>query len=182
MLSGFATCTEPRPWAEVVTNGRPSMRINLVIGSVALTLTASVLAACGGGGGGSSTSAYCDELKSDKAYFEALGGTNADLGNLGDAFTRVHALAAKAPDNVAAEWKTLDSAITTIESALSDAGLKPSDLAGLQSGTVPDGVDAAKLQALVPKLEALGSSDVSDAADAISADAKKTCGVDLTGS
>lgn len=157
------------------------MRTNLVIGSVALTLTASVLAACGGGGG-SSTSAYCDELKSDKAYFDALGGTNADLGNLGDAFSRVHTLAAKAPDNVAAQWKTLDSAITTIESALSDAGLKPSDLAGLQSGTVPDGVDAAKLQALVPKLEALGSSDVSDAADAISADAKKTCGVDLAGS
>jgi hypothetical protein len=158
------------------------MRINLVIGSVALTLSASVLAACGGSGGGSSTSAYCDELKSDKAYFDALGGTNADISQLGDAFARVHTLAAKAPDNVADDWKTLDSAVTTIESALSDAGLKPSDLAGLQSGKVPDGVDAAKLQALVPKLQALGSSNVSDAADAIAADAKSTCDVDLTGS
>ena len=158
------------------------MRMNVVIGSVALTLTASVLAACGGGGGSSNSSAgYCDELKSDKAYFDAIGGTNGDVSKLGDAFSRVHTLAAKAPANVAADWKTLDGAITTIETALSDAGLKPSDLAGLQSGKVPAGVDVAKLQALVPKLQSLSSSNVSDAADAIAADAKKSCGVDLAG-
>ena len=156
------------------------MRMNVVIGSVALTFTASVLAACGGGSANSS-GGYCDELKCDKAYFNSIGGSGADASNLGTAFTKVHALAAKAPDNVAADWKTLDAAITTFETALSDAGLKPSDLAGLQSGNVPAGVDVAKLQALLPKLQELSSTDVSKAADAISADAKKTCGVDLAG-
>jgi hypothetical protein len=47
---------------------------------------------------------------------------------------------------------------------------------------MPPNVDPTKLQALVPKLQALSSSNVSDAADRISADAKKSCGIDLTSS
>ena len=159
------------------------MRINVVIGSMALGLTATLLAACGGGGGGSSSSgSYCDELKSDKTYFESLSGSNADVSKLDTVFEKVHTLADKAPDNVSAEWKTLDNAITTLQDALKAAGIKPSDLAALQKGQVPQGVDIAKLQALAPKLQALNSSDVSDAADKIAADAKKSCGVDLTSS
>jgi hypothetical protein len=147
-------------------------------------LTATTLAACGSSGGGSTSAAsYCSELKSDKAYFETISGSSsADTTNLADAFARVHTLAAVAPANVAADWKTLDTAITTIETALSDAGIKLSDLAAMQNGTVPPGVDPTKLAALAPKLEALSGSGVSDAADAIAADAKKSCGVDLTGS
>ena len=109
------------------------MRINAVIGSMTLALTATVLAACGSSGGGSSSSGgYCDELKADKTYFESLSGSNADISNLDQVFEKVHTLAADAPDNVSDDWKTLDDAITTIETALSDAGLKPSDLAALQ--------------------------------------------------
>jgi len=159
------------------------MRINVVVGSLTLGLTATLLAACGGGGGSSSSSgSYCDELKADKTYFESLSGSNADMSKLGDVFTKVHTLAGKAPDNVFAEWKTLDGAITTIENALKDAGLKPSDLAAMQNGQMPQGVDVQKLQALAPKLESLSSSGVSDAADKIAADAKKSCGIDLTAS
>lgn len=159
------------------------MRMNVVIGSVALALTATVLTACGSGGSGSASSgSYCDELKADKTYFEDLSGSNADVSQLDTVFQKVHTLASDAPDNVSAEWKTLDSAITTIETALKDAGLKASDLAAMQNGQVPQGVDITKLQALAPKLEALSSSGVSDAADKIAADAKKTCGVDLTAS
>ena len=159
------------------------MRMNVVIGSLALGLTTTVLAACGSGGGSSSSSGgYCDELKADKTYFESLSGSNSNVGQLDTVFQKVHTLAGKAPDNVSAEWKTLDAAITTIETALKDAGLKASDLAAMQKGQVPPGVDVAKLQALAPKLEALSSSGVSDAADKIAADAKKSCGVDLTSS
>jgi hypothetical protein len=159
------------------------MRMNVVIGSVALTVTATVLTACGSGGSGSGSSGgYCDELKADKTYFESLSGSNSDVSQLDTVFQKVHTLAGKAPDNVSAEWKTLDSAITTIQTALSDAGLKASDLAAMQKGQVPPGVDISKLQALAPKLEALSSSGVSDAADKIAADAKKSCGVDLTSS
>jgi len=159
------------------------MRMNVVIGSVALTVTATVLTACGSGGSGSGSSGgYCDELKADKTYFESLSGSNSDVSQLDTVFQKVHTLAGKAPDNVSAEWKTLDSAITTIETALKDAGLKASDLAAMQKGQMPPGVDISKLQALAPKLEALSSSGVSDAADKIAADAKKSCGVDLTAS
>jgi hypothetical protein len=157
------------------------MRMNAVIGSLTLAFTATLLAACGSDGSGSSSSgSYCDELKADKTYFESLSGSNADLNNFDQVFAKVHTLAADAPANVADDWKTLDGAITTIESALKEAGLKPSDLAGLQNGKVPQGADLSKLQSLLPKLQSLNSTDVSDAAKNISDDAQKSCGVDLT--
>lgn len=157
------------------------MRINAVIGAVALTLTVPTLAACGSGGSSNSTSSYCTELKADKAYFQTLSGASSpDVSKLGDVFSRVHSLAADAPSNVSADWKTLDTAITTLESALKSAGIAPSDLAAMQSGSMPPNVDPTKLQALVPKLQSLSSSGVSDAANRIAADAKKSCGVDLT--
>jgi hypothetical protein len=158
---------------------------NAVIGSVALTLTATILTACGGGGGGGSSSSaggYCSELKSDKTYFEALSGSNSDIGQLGTVFAKVHILAADAPSSVSADWKTLDGAITTLEDALKAAGIKPSDLAAMSKGQVPKGVDISKLQALAPKLQALSDSGVTKAANNIAADAKKNCGVDLTSS
>jgi hypothetical protein len=137
------------------------MRINVAIGAATLALTATVLTACGGGNSGSSASGgYCDELKADKTYFDSLSGSNSDVSNLDTVFTKVHELAADAPDNVSADWKTLDGAITTIEDALSSAGLKASDLAALQKGQVPKGFDPSKLQAIAPKLQALSSSDV----------------------
>ena len=92
----------------------------------------------------------------------------------------MHTLAADAPSSVSADWKTLDGAITTLETALKDAGIKASDLAAMQNGQVPKGVDIAKLQALAPKLQALSDSGVTKAANDIAADAKKNCGVDLT--
>jgi hypothetical protein len=159
------------------------MRLNVVIGSMTLGLTATLLAACGGGGGSSSSSgSYCDELKADKTYFESLSGSNADMTKLDTVFEKIHTLADKAPDNVAADWKTLDDAISTLQDALKAAGVKPSDLAAIQKGQVPPGVDVQKLQALAPELQALSSTDVSTAADKIAADAKKSCDVDLTAS
>jgi hypothetical protein len=159
------------------------MRINVVIGSVALTLAAGMLAACGSSDSGSSSSGdYCSELKADKAFFAGFSGSNPDLSKLDEAFQRMHSLADDAPDAVASDWKTLDNAITTLENALKEAGIKPSDLAAMQNGQMPSGVDVSKLQALAPKLQALSSSEVSDAASNISKNAKDECGVDLSSS
>lgn len=158
------------------------MRTNTLVGAAALIFAGSVLTACGGGGGSSASGDYCSQLKSDKAFFAGFEGSGSDLSNLDEAFTRMHTLADNAPDEVADDWKTLDGALTTIENALKEAGLKPSDLGGLQSGQVPEGVDAAKLQALLPKLEALSSSNVGEAAQRIADNAKDTCDVDLNGS
>jgi prophage DNA circulation protein len=151
--------------------------------TVALTLTATVLAACGShGGGGSASGNYCAELRSDKTFFGSISGSNADFSRLDEVFQRMHTLAADAPDAVSTDWKTLDGAITTIENAFKQAGLKPSDLAKMQKGQMPAGADLSKLQALAPKLQALSSSKVSQAAARISSNAKSTCGVDLSSS
>jgi ABC-type phosphate/phosphonate transport system substrate-binding protein len=159
------------------------MRSNAVIGSLTLALAATVLASCGSSNSDSSASGgYCDELKADKAYFESLSGSDADMSNLDQVFTKVHTLADDAPDNVADDWKTLDDAISTIETALKDAGLKPSDLAAMQKGQMPQGVDLSKLQELAPKLQSLSSGDVTTAANNIADDAKKTCDLDLASS
>ena len=159
------------------------MRRNAVIGSLTLALAATVLVGCGSNDSSSSSSGdYCDELKADKAYFESLSGSNADLGNLDQVFEKVHSLADNAPDNISADWKTLDDAITTIETALSDAGIKASDLAAMQKGQIPPGADLSKLQELAPKLQSLNGSEVSDAAQNIADDAKKNCDVDLSAS
>ena len=160
------------------------MRFNAVVGAVTLSLAATVLAGCGSSnssGAASSSGDYCSELKADKAYFQGLTGNGSDAGKLDEVFQRIHQVAADAPDNISADWKTLDDAITTLENALKTAGIKPSDLASMQSGKLPPNVDPAKLQALLPKLQQLNSQDVSDAADRIAADAKKTCKVDLNG-
>ena len=159
------------------------MRTTAVIGSLALTLAATVLAACGSDNSGSSASGdYCQELKDDKAFFADFNGTNPDFSKFDEVFQRMHTLADDAPSDVADDWKTLDGAITTLETGLKEAGIQPSDLAALQNGQVPAGADLKKLQALAPKLQELSSSDVSDAAKRISDHAKSACGVDLSAS
>lgn len=159
------------------------MRTNVLIGSMALALAGSALAGCGsqGNSGSGASGDYCSQLKADKADFSSLSGTNPDFGKLDQMFQRVHTLAAAAPSAVSSDWKTLDGAVTTIQSALKEAGLKPSDLAAMQKGQLPQGVDLQKLQALAPKLQSLSSSDVTNAAQAIAKNAKDTCGVDLSG-
>lgn len=141
-----------------------------------LALVAGLLTGCGG----SDTSAYCDDLKADKAQFESMSG--GDISQLGDAFKKMHELAAEAPDEVKDDWKTVDDALTSIEDALKAAGLSVDDLAAMQNGQMPKGVDMAKLQELAPKLQAMSGSDMAAATEAIDKNAKDVCGVTLSSS
>jgi hypothetical protein len=148
-----------------------------------LAMAAATLGACGSDDKPAASGGdYCQELKTDKVYFQSLNGSDPDMSKLDTVFEKMHSLAAAAPDDIAEDWKTLDTAVTTIENALAEAGLDAGDLATLQSGQVPDGVDLDKLAALGPKLKALSGSDVNDAADHIAENAKTACGVDLTNS
>lgn len=142
----------------------------------AIALAASTLSACGG----SESSAYCKDLKSDKAYFDNFGGSNPDISKLDEAFKRMHNLADEAPDAVSKDWKVIDDALTTVDKALKDAGISFADLAKLQKGQTPEGVDMAKLQALAPKLQSLGGSEFSKASKAIEKNAKSDCKVNLS--
>ena len=66
-----------------------------------------------------------------------------------------------------------------MQDALKEAGLKISDLEGLSSGNIPEGLDQTKLAALAEDLQAVGSEKVQDAADNIEKHAKDECDVDL---
>ena len=139
-----------------------------------LALLAGLLTGCGG----SESSAYCEDLKADKAEFETLAG--GDVGKLGDAFAALHKLADEAPDEVADDWKTLDEGITTMEKALDEAGITLDDLAAMQKGEMPEGVDMAAVQELGPKLEEFGGAEMTEASQAIDKHAQDECGVTLT--
>ena len=142
----------------------------------AIALAASTLSACGG----AQSSAYCKDLKSDKSYFDNFNGSSPDISKLDEAFKRMHTLASESPDAVSKDWKVIDGELTTIDKALKSAGVSFSDLAKLEKGQTPAGVDLSKLQALAPKLQSLGGADFTKASKAIEKNAKSDCKVNLS--
>lgn len=149
------------------------MRTLTTIAALALSLAS--LTACGA----SEEDAYCKDLKSAKASFDNFGSGSPDFDKLDSAFKRFHSLADEAPEDVKSDWKTLDDALTSVEQALDDAGVSFADLPKLAEGQVPEGADAEKVQALVPKLAKLGDEKVQKASDAIEKHAKDTCDITL---
>lgn len=133
-----------------------------------------------GSGGGD----YCDELKAAKADFDTFNSSSPDFTKFDDAIAAFHELAGDAPPAVAADWKTLDAALTGMEKALADAGLKIEDLGTILAGKLPPGMTTAQVQAIGPKLQAafsgLETPDVQKAGDAIEKHAKSECGVELS--
>ena len=158
------------------------MRIPALLAGLALA--ASVLTGCGGGGGSEDTAAtdtetYCTELKADAKYFEAFTGGTPDPSLVGDAISRIHDLADAAPDEVAADWDVLDGTLSELERTLAEAGISTDDLAGIAEGKLPKGVDMAELTKLLPKVQALNSTELQDSVKAIRTHAKTECGVTL---
>src|SRR4051812_28814263 len=90
-----------------------------------LAMAAATLGACGSDDKekAAASSDYCQELKTDKVYFQSLNGSDPDLSKLDTVFEKMHTLAAAAPSDIAADWKTVDTALTTIEDALQEAGV-----------------------------------------------------------
>lgn len=176
------------------------MRTTAIIATV--LLSASLVAGCGGSSdkspdksaakssdkASSGTTAgsggdYCDELKAAKADFATFNSSSPDFTKFDDAIAAFHKLAGDAPPAVAADWKTLDGALSGMEKALADAGLKIEDLGTILAGKLPPGMTAQQVQAMGPKLQAafsgLETPDVQKAGDAIEKHAKSECGVEL---
>ena len=156
------------------------MKIPMALASA--VLLAGTLAACGGGDGGSGgeSSQYCKDLKKAQASYGDLSSGN--VAELDAAFSTFHKLADEAPSDIDQDWKKLDSAITTVEKALKDAGLSFADIAKIQKGEQPENFDPSKLQGLATEMAKLSSSDFTKASKAIETHAKKTCKVDLNAS
>lgn len=157
------------------------MKIFQTLASV--VLVGSALAACSGGdaggGGDAAGGSYCKDIAAAKPVFENLA--SGDLAQLEKGFATFHQLAAEAPEDLKEEWKTLDDAATTVEGALKEAGLKMSDLAGIQQGTIPEGVDVTKLTSLAADLQKLNTPDFEAARAEIAKQAKDSCEVELGG-
>jgi hypothetical protein len=153
-------------------------RILSAIAAAALGL--GLLTACGsddGGGKASGSGDYCKDLKSTKTEVDALkGGDFSDLQKTTDA---MHKLADEAPSEIKDDWKTLTAGVDKLVKALKDAGLDDADMATLQSGQIPDGVDMDALQGLMTEIQALDTDEFQKAGDAINKHAKDKCGVDL---
>ena len=79
----------------------------------------------------------------------SAASTAATSANFEKAFDTLHELADEAPDDVKDDWEVLDGALTDMEKALQDAGIKISDLEGMvNNGEIPEGVDMEKLATL----------------------------------
>jgi len=138
---------------------------------LASVMTIAVLGACSGGDGPDSD--YCKDLEAAKPSLESLKSNGAE--QLQDVFKVTHKLADEAPGDVKDAWETYDDAITNIEKALKDAGVGPEELASLQRGEVPDGVDQEKLRGLPATFQKLDSPQVAKASNKIAKHAKDVC-------
>ncbi len=151
------------------------MKTPLALASAALL--AATLAGCGGSNDGPD-SEYCKDLKAASTQFDSLESN--DVSKLDEAFKTFHTLADEAPAEVKDDWKTLDSGITQVETALKKAGLKFSDFAELQEGKMPEGVDVEELQNLATEFQKLNSTEFDKASKAIEKHAKDECKVNLS--
>lgn len=138
-------------------------------------LVGSAVAGCGG----DSSEAYCNDMKKAEKDFSALDG--GDFSQLDKAFKTFHTLADEAPSKIDPDWKVLESAITTMEKGFADAGIKFSDLAELQNGKIPEGVDTAKLTELSSTMSKFSDAKFKTASDNIAKHAKDVCKVNLNG-
>ena len=91
----------------------------------------------------------------------------------------MHKLADEAPDEIKDDWEILVNGVDKLVAALKKAGLDDDDMATLQSGEIPDGVDMTALQSLMDELQSLDTEEFQAAGDNINKHAKDECGVDL---
>jgi hypothetical protein len=151
-------------------------RILSAVAAAALGL--GLLTACGDDGGGSAGGGdYCDDLKAAKKELDSIG--DGDFSKLQEATDRMHDLADEAPEEIQDDWEVFVDSIDKLLAALDKAGLTGEDMANLQSGQLPDGVDMEALQDLMAELQKLDTPEFEEAADNINKHAKDECDIDL---
>jgi hypothetical protein len=152
-------------------------RILTAVAAAALGL--GMLTACGDddGGGSAGSGDYCADLKAAKKEVDALKG--GDFSSLEKTTDKMHQLADEAPEEIEDDWEILVAGVDKVVDLLKKAGLTDEDMANLQSGQIPDGVDMTALQELMTELNKLDTDEFQAASDHINKHAKDECGVDL---
>ena len=148
--------------------------------AAAAALGLCLLTACGDDGGdkaGGSGGDYCSDLKAAKKQVDAVkGGDFSDIEKTTDAMNK---LADEAPDEIKDDWEILVDGVGKIVAALKKAGLDDDDMAALQSGQIPDGVDIVALQGLMAELNTATAEEFQAALENVNKHAKDECKVDL---
>jgi hypothetical protein len=146
----------------------------------AITLLAGALTACGGDSGNDAS--YCDQISSVKASVSDFDFTTLSEQQFSDLRDSLGDIEDAAPADVKDDWGTLNDAVDQLQGILSDAGLSFDDLQAIRDdpNNLPDGVDIAKLQELAQKLnDFAANADIEAATNAIQANVKDECGIDL---
>jgi len=154
--------------------------VNRILSAVAAAaLGLCLLTACGDDDGGKASGGkdYCSDLKAAKKEVDALKG--GDFSSLKTTTDAIHKLSAEAPDSIKDDWEALEEGFDKVVAALKKAGLDDQDMATLQSGQIPDGVDMEALQGLMTELKSVTNEKFQAAFDHINEHAKDKCGVDL---
>jgi hypothetical protein len=150
----------------------------IVSALAAAALGTALLGGCGDDGASDAGGdGYCTDLEAATTELDAV--QHGDLGGLRDATASMQELAQEAPKELEDAWKVLIDGVDRLVDAIEAAGLSEEDLAGLQSGEIPDGVDMEALEDLMAELKALKTPEFQEATEAITAHAKEECGVDL---
>jgi hypothetical protein len=151
-------------------------RIISAVAAAALGLC--LLTACGDDNGAKAGGGdYCKDLKTAKKKVDALKG--GDLKGIDETVDTMHDLADEAPSEIKDDWKVLVDGVDKLVAAIKKAGLSDEDMATLQSGQIPDGVDMTALQTLMTEIQSLDTDEFQKAGDAINKHAKDKCGLDL---
>ena len=157
----------------------PVKRILSAVAAAALGL--GLLAACGdddGGGNAGGSGDYCKDLKTAKKNIDSI--QDGDLTSFSKTVDAIHDLRDEAPDEIEEDWKILSDAFDKIVDAFEKAGLDDEDIAAIQSGQIPDGVDQAALTEAYAEIGKLADDKrLTQATEAIQKHAKDECGIDL---
>lgn len=125
----------------------------------------------GGSGGITATGNYCSDLKSAKAAFSNFNGQDFEKLDFTQLSTVLHSVSAEAPSSVSSDWATIANALDSFTNGLRKAGLDPSNLSDLASGSV----SPAQLQQLETAAKALESSGVNKASANIDKEVTADC-------
>lgn len=153
------------------------------IALVPVLLVAGLVSGCGSDSDDASSSSgdYCKIAKSIKSNVEDINFDNLDDATFDKLQDNLNSLEGAAPDNVQDDWGVLSDKFAELDNILSDAGLTLDDLAGLQSGQLPEGVDMQKLQEMSTKLQGFSdTSEIDPAIKNIEKSLKDDCGIDTS--
>jgi hypothetical protein len=152
---------------------RKGVRNVRYVGALVLaTLLAGGLAACGG----SSTDDYCKAVTDDQQRLSGVLGGGGQAALL-DALPIFRDLQAKAPSDIADDWRTVTDRLGALQDALTAAGVDPKQYDATHP---PASVSAAQQKAIADAATALGSTATATALDAVQQQARDVCHTPLS--